>query len=136
MLPLSLRRLFPRRLFSSMPMGSTSWAPATYPATRRSDHVEIYNSTAKGQVRVPDPFRWLEDASDETDRWTTAQAAYTRTYLDRNPDLPRLEAAFKASNNYAKVWSCAVHISVSYFPVFCPSSGARWSVVLVLQQRP
>jgi prolyl oligopeptidase len=52
---------------------------------------------------VPDPYQWLEEYTDETDKWTSAQEAFSRTYLDKNPDLSHLEDAFRNCNDYAKV---------------------------------
>ncbi|KAF9558232.1 prolyl oligopeptidase [Agrocybe pediades] len=83
-------------------MSRTPWTPNQYPATRRSDHVDVYKSTSRGEVRVPDPYQWLEENTEETDKWTSAQEAFTRSYLDKNPDLPKLEKAFRECTDYAK----------------------------------
>lgn len=49
-----------------------------YPPARRSDIVDTYHGTS-----VPDPYRWLEDASSpETAAWVDAQNALTRSRLD------------------------------------------------------
>jgi hypothetical protein len=111
MLPLVLRFFPPlRRVFlrytsttTLATMSPTPWTPNSYPPARRSDHIEAFKSASAGDVRVPDPYQWLEEYTDETDKWTSAQEAFTRSYLDKNPDLPRLEAAFRSSNDYAKV---------------------------------
>ncbi|TRM68664.1 prolyl oligopeptidase [Schizophyllum amplum] len=85
-------------------MPPTPWEAKTvrYPAARRSDHVDIYKSEKRGEVRVPDPYQWLEAHSPETDAWTTEQEAFARQYLDKNPDRDALQAAFTESYNYAK----------------------------------
>ncbi|KAF8898147.1 prolyl oligopeptidase [Gymnopilus junonius] len=83
-------------------MARTSWVPNTYPAARLSDHVDIYKSASRGEVRVSDPYQWLEEYTDETDKWTSAQEAFTRSYLDKNPDLAHLENAFRDCNDYPK----------------------------------
>lgn len=92
-------------------MAPTPWKPGNYPPTRRSDHVDVYKSAAKGQVRVADPYQWLEEYSDETDKWTTSQEVFTRSYLDKNPDKQNLEDAFRANTDYAKVLSAFLVIS-------------------------
>jgi prolyl oligopeptidase len=81
----------------------TPWTPGNYPPTRRSDHVDVYQSALQGEVRIPDPYQWLEEYSDEVENWTTAQAAFTQAYLDQNADTQRLADKFRASMNYAKV---------------------------------
>src|ERR1051326_4139377 len=49
-----------------------------YPAARRSDVTDILNG-----VRVPDPYRWLEDAgSQETGEWLGGQDALYAAYRD------------------------------------------------------
>ncbi|KAF8727171.1 hypothetical protein AX14_007539 [Amanita brunnescens Koide BX004] len=89
-------------LFSSRSMSPTPWVPNTYPPTHRSDHVDTYKSETRGEVKVPDPYNWLEEYSEETDNWTSIQEQFTRTYLDRNPDRKKLEDAFRKSMDYPK----------------------------------
>ena len=81
----------------------TRWTPNNYPQTRRSDHVDIYKSATQGEVTVPDPYNWLEESSEERDRWINVQESFTRSYLDKNPDHQRLETVFYSVNDYAKV---------------------------------
>ncbi|KAF8351067.1 prolyl oligopeptidase [Amanita rubescens] len=88
--------------FSSRTMSPTHWVPNAYPPTHRSDHIDVYNSETRGDVKVSDPYNWLEEYSDETDKWTTAQEQFTRTYLDKNPDRKKLEDAFRKSMDYPK----------------------------------
>ncbi|EGN96818.1 hypothetical protein SERLA73DRAFT_124603 [Serpula lacrymans var. lacrymans S7.3] len=83
-------------------MSPTPWTPNQYPPARRSDHVDVYKSEAKGQVHVSDPYQWLEKHSEETDKWTTAQEAFTRAYLDKNPDRLKLEEEIRLNTDYAK----------------------------------
>ncbi|HKE20594.1 MAG TPA: prolyl oligopeptidase family serine peptidase [Kofleriaceae bacterium] len=57
----------------------------TYPPTRRDDVVDQIHGVA-----VPDPYRWLEDASSpEVQSWMKAQHQFARAYLD---ELPRRAA--------------------------------------------
>lgn len=81
----------------------TPWTPGNFPPTRRSDHVDVYKSAAKGDVPVPDPYQWLEEYTEETNKWTTAQELFARSYLDRNPNRDKLLDLLRASMNYAKV---------------------------------
>ncbi|TFK22910.1 prolyl oligopeptidase [Coprinopsis marcescibilis] len=78
------------------------WVPNKYPETRRGDHVDIYKSTKDYEVKVPDPYRWLEGASEEINEWTSAQDDYTRKYIDDYPHRQELEDAFLANYDYAK----------------------------------
>lgn len=86
-------------------MTPTPWTPNQYPPVRRSDHVDVYKSEKQGQVRVPDPYHWLEEHTDETDAWTSAQVAFTRNHLDKNPDRTQLEKEIRANTDYEKVRS-------------------------------
>lgn len=83
-------------------MSPTPWIPNQYPTARRSDRVDVYKSEKRGQVRVPDPYQWLENQSDETDKWTTVQDEFTRAYLNRNQHRTKLEKEIRANTDYEK----------------------------------
>ncbi|KAI0637652.1 prolyl oligopeptidase [Trametes polyzona] len=85
-----------------MPAVPTRWVPNRYPSARRSDHVDTYKSESKGEVRVHDPYQWLEHNTDETEQWTTAQEQFTRQYLDQNPERQDLENQIRENMDYAK----------------------------------
>ncbi|PCH41552.1 hypothetical protein WOLCODRAFT_89370 [Wolfiporia cocos MD-104 SS10] len=79
-----------------------NWKPSVYPPSRRSDHVDVYKSESKGEVRVPDPYQWLEQNAEETESWVDAQEAFTRSYLDQNPERQVLEDAIRQNEKFAK----------------------------------
>ncbi|KAF9645343.1 hypothetical protein BDM02DRAFT_3149057 [Thelephora ganbajun] len=83
-------------------MAPNAWIPNRYPQSRRSDHVDVYKSKAKGTVKVPDPYNWLEENSEETARWVTEQEKYTREYLHSIPDWKRIEADIRKVTDYPK----------------------------------
>jgi prolyl oligopeptidase len=69
-----------------------------YPATRKVDHVDTYHG-----VKVPDPYRWLEDdTSAETAAWIAAQNRITFPYLEGIPYRAQFQARVKQLNDYAK----------------------------------
>jgi prolyl oligopeptidase len=84
-------------------MAKSHWSPNQYPQARRCDHKDTFKSTSQGSVTVPDPYRWLEEYSEETDKWTSAQEAFTRSHISKYPLRQRLEDAFFASQDYARV---------------------------------
>jgi Prolyl oligopeptidase, N-terminal beta-propeller domain len=86
-----------------MPLTTSSWTPHCYPPTRRSDHFDLYQSEARGEVKVPDPYEWFEKDGEEREKWLVAQEALARDFLDLHPDRSRLEEEIRASTNYEKV---------------------------------
>ena len=55
-----------------------------YPTTRRVDHVDTYFG-----VKVPDPYRWLEDdvrQSKEVADWVAAENRVTAAYFESIPE--------------------------------------------------
>jgi prolyl oligopeptidase len=60
-------------------------------------------------VTVRDDYRWLEDWSDpETKRWSAAENAYARAYLDHLPARAAIKERFKqliseSSANYSRL---------------------------------
>ena len=56
--------------------------PLNYPKVRKADVVDDYFGT-----KVPDPYRWLEDAdSPETRKWIKEQNELAQSYLQKLPD--------------------------------------------------
>lgn len=84
-------------------MAPNAWSPNRYPQSRRSDHVDVYQSKAKGAVTVPDPYSWLEQNSKETTRWVEEQEKFTREYIHSCPDRKRIEADIRIVTDYARV---------------------------------
>lgn len=91
-----------------------SWASGNYPPTRRSDHVDVYNSASRGEVFVPDPYQWLEENTDEVEEWMTTQASFAQAYLDQHSGRKKLEDRFRASMNYPKVVGPRMYLIVIY----------------------
>jgi prolyl oligopeptidase len=82
---------------SAPPAASATVAPPpvtpalAYPDTRRVDQVDVLHG-----VKVPDPYRWLEDGtSDEVRAWADAQDALARGTLARLPGRDAMAARFK-----------------------------------------
>jgi prolyl oligopeptidase len=63
----------------------------SYPAAKRIDQFDDIHG-----VRVPDPYRWLEDGkSEEVKKWTDEEDALARAYLSKLPGRDDLAARFK-----------------------------------------
>jgi len=69
-----------------------------YPAAARGDHVDVYHG-----VKVPDPYRWMEDIdSPQTRTWVEAEAKLSSAYLARIPGRDRIAAQLKKIWNYER----------------------------------
>ncbi len=61
-------------------------AALRYPVARRGDTVDDYFG-----VKVPDPYRWLEDDdAEETRAWVKAENAVTEAFLEAIPERPAI----------------------------------------------
>src|SRR4030095_9331002 len=99
----------------------------TYPVSRKSDHVDVYNGK-----KVPDPYRWLEDDnSPETAAWVEAQNKVTFPYLESIPYRQQLTARVKQLSNYERYLSPS-HRGAYYF--FSKNDGLQNQNVLYIQQ--
>ncbi|MEO7361187.1 MAG: prolyl oligopeptidase family serine peptidase [Gemmatimonadaceae bacterium] len=73
--------------------------PLAYPATRKSEQVDVY-----GSVAVADPFRWLEDdRSAETEAWVRAQNLLTFGYLEQLPARAQFKTRITELLNYPRL---------------------------------
>jgi prolyl oligopeptidase len=98
-----------------------------YPATRKIEQVDTYQG-----VKVPDPYRWLEDdTSSGTAAWVEAQNKVTFPYLEKIPYRAQMQARVEQLNNYAK-YSAPSHKGPYYF--FNKNSGLQYQSVLYIQK--
>jgi prolyl oligopeptidase len=49
-------------------MAPTKWSPGQYPFARRADHFDTYQTEKDGEIKVLDPYQWLETHSEETEK--------------------------------------------------------------------
>jgi prolyl oligopeptidase len=71
----------------------------SYPAARKSDHVDDYHGT-----KIADPYRWLEDSdSPETRQWIEDQNKLTFGYLNQIPERAWIKERLTKLWNYEKV---------------------------------
>ncbi len=97
----------------------------SYPPSPQGPVVDDYHGT-----RVPDPYRWLEDANDPaTVAWGDAQNALTRTLLD-GPARDRLAARLRRAYDFPRV-GIPVHRRGRYF--FTRNSGLQDQALLFVQ---
>lgn len=69
-----------------------------YPKTRTVDHVDVLHG-----IRVPDPYRWLEDAgSPDTKAWVQAQNAISVPFLRAIPEREYIREKLKSLYNYER----------------------------------
>jgi prolyl oligopeptidase len=70
----------------------------TYPATPRSDHVDVIHGT-----HIPDPYRWLEEINaPQTAEWIAAQNQLTFDYLEHIPARSAIKERVTELWNYEK----------------------------------
>lgn len=100
--------------------------PVAYPATRKVDHVDDYHG-----VKVADPYRWLEEATDpEVRAWVDAQNAVTRAWLDAIPARAAIRERLRRAVNFQRILG-AVRKGRTVF--FTRNEGLQDQAVLWLQ---
>lgn len=79
-----------------------------FPPAQRGDQVDTYKSAAQGEVKIADPYRWLEtppNQSPETKKWVESQADFAQSYIQQFDGRDELKKRLEASFSYAR-YSC------------------------------
>lgn len=87
-------------LFSLTLISTAQSGEFSYPAAKRVDHVDEYHG-----VKVPDPYRWLEDdvrTSKEVADWVEAENKITFKYLEAIPEREKIKKRLTELWNYEK----------------------------------
>jgi prolyl oligopeptidase len=94
-----------------------------YPTALRGDHLDEYHG-----VKVPDPYRWMEDIdSPATRAWVQAEAQLTSDYLAAIPGRKKIAQRLKEIWNYER-WSVPEQHGAQWFYVH--NSGLQDQSVL------
>ncbi len=105
----------------------TETARLIYPLARRDSTVDVYHGT-----RVPDPYRWLEDAdAPETRAWVAQQNKLTADFLAAVPAREKIKARLTHLMNYAR-YSAPYKQGNRYF--FWKNDGLQNQSVLYMQR--
>jgi prolyl oligopeptidase len=82
----------------------------SYPVARKGDTVDAYHG-----LKVPDPYRWLEDTdSEESRRWIEAENKITFAFLEKIPQRKEIEKRITDLWNYEK-FSAPKRVGKRYF---------------------
>jgi len=89
---------------ASLPAADATAKPTTeetklsYPDAAKSDHVDEYHG-----VKIPDPYRWLEDPDSPASRqWIEAENRLTFGYLEKIPQREAIRKRLTALWNYER----------------------------------
>ena len=84
--------------------------PLTYPLAPRGDQVDEYHG-----VKVPDPYRWMEDIdSPDTRTWVAAQGQLSREFLDSIGGRDSMTRRLRDMWNYER-WTPPVRHGENWF---------------------
>src|SRR5881275_761873 len=95
--------------------------PIAYPPTKRVDHFDNYHG-----VKVPCPYRWLEDdvrESAEVAEWVAAENRVTEAYLSGIPQRDEIKKRLTELWNYEK-YSAPSKIAKKYY-VYSKNDGLQ-----------
>ncbi|KAG8952602.1 hypothetical protein FRC04_003963 [Tulasnella sp. 424] len=75
----------------SSPRVSALMVPPSYPKTRRTEHIDTYQNKS-GEVKVSDPYNWLERDTEERSFWLNEQASLTQTFLGNSAHREKIKS--------------------------------------------
>ncbi|CAO1616571.1 unnamed protein product [Sympodiomycopsis kandeliae] len=98
---------FIRSMSSSASANAPGWDPVKnpFPTARREDHIDVYKSKEHGQVKIADPYRWLETSpahSQETQQFSESQAAFFAKYLEGYAPREAFKERLKQTFSYPR----------------------------------
>uniref|UniRef100_A0A7S4V0K9 Prolyl endopeptidase n=1 Tax=Paramoeba aestuarina TaxID=180227 RepID=A0A7S4V0K9_9EUKA len=118
-------------------MSSGGWRPPQgYPAARRDEEAGfVYPSPSKGDVRISEPYLWLEDPKgEETQEWVKKQVSLTSKFLEEKCDTrDAFRDTLKGLLNYPRVGVYSRHGDRYYF---YRNSGLQNQSVLYRYNKP
>ena len=116
------------RLIITLFLGQlTLLAQIEYPETKKADVADEYFG-----VKVPDPYRWLEDDNaEDVNEWVTRQNEVTFSYLDKITYRQKIKKRYEEIYNYPK-YSVPFKGGDNYF--FYKNDGLQNQSVLYIQK--
>ncbi|QGX41712.1 S9 family peptidase [Permianibacter aggregans] len=99
----------------------------SYPASPTVDHVDVYHGT-----QVADPYRWLEEDSEQTKTWVNAQREFAEQYLARMPARDDYKKRLTTLWNYER-YSTPTEAGGRYFYYY--NNGLQNQSVLYVQEK-
>ena len=99
-----------------------------YPTTKKVEQTDEYHG-----VKVADPYRWLEEYSDETKAWIEAQNKVTFSYLNQIPEREALKKRLTELWNYER-YSAPFKRGKYYF--YSKNDGLQNQSVLYIADSP
>jgi prolyl oligopeptidase len=96
-----------------------------YPKTRKVEQYDDYFGTV-----VADPYRWLEEDTEEVAQWVREQNAVTEAYLSQIPFREQLRERVRELMNFPR-YSSAKKIGNKY--IFLYNDGLQEQSVLLIQ---
>ena len=109
------------------PTTETQTAKPVYPPARKDSTVDIYHG-----IKVPDPYRWLEDAdAQETQEWVAQQNKLTSNFLSTATPRENIKARLTHLWNYPR-YSAPDKEGGRYF--FWKNDGLQNQSVLYMQK--
>jgi prolyl oligopeptidase len=109
--------------------GAATAPPLTYPVAPRGTQSDEYHG-----VKVPDPYRWMEDIdSPETRTWVAAQGQLSREFLDSIGGRDSMNQRLREMWNYPR-WSPPVRHGENWF--YTQNDGLQNQSVVYVTKDP
>lgn len=120
---------FSLTLLAGCASSSKQTSRLNYPAAKTVDSADVFYG-----IRVPDPYRWLEnDTAEDTRAWIKAENQVTDQYLSGIPFRDSIKAELKGLMNYARITAPEKHGDYYYFS---KNSGLQNQSVIYRMKNP